>query len=265
MPLGRTFEEGGYLPSWALIGVALLLPTLVPYLVEPFPAAGVLVFHVGFYATVVVVPLALFLFGYGTGAEYQRPTEKWRFGLFGVLHAVIQLTMPVGMVRLGLRSPIGLGEVALLSLATTLVGQRVLERGGRRWRLAGLAMWIGRWLAMIIFLAATAADAIAVPTTTVELVLVLVGTAVLGSLVGCVELGWYLGVAAAWDGHNSEAGAACRIEDFRQFIRFRLTEHTLTGFVIAIDRATAEAGEVVPRVVDVFQIQAPRRDPPAAS
>lgn len=38
-----------------------------------------------------------------------------------------------------------------------------------------------------------------------------------------------------FNGHNNEVGGAARIENYKQFIRFRLTKNTLTGYVIAID------------------------------
>jgi hypothetical protein len=78
----------------------------------------------------------------------------------------------------------------------------------------------------------------------------------IGSIVGCVEYGWYLAVAGALGGHNNEVGAAARIEGFRQFIRFRLEPDRLTGYVIAIDETATDPAAVKPRVVDVFTIRA---------
>jgi hypothetical protein len=57
-----------------------------------------------------------------------------------------------------------------------------------------------------------------------------------GAVFSCIWFGWYLGIAfLIFDGHNNEVGGAVRIENFKQFIRFRLTENTLTGYVIAVD------------------------------
>ena len=74
-------------------------------------------------------------------------------------------------------------------------------------------------------------------------------------VVACLEFGWYLSVAAAFGGHVAEAGAAARIEGYKQMIRFRLTADRLTGYVIAIDQPRSEGVELTPRVIDVFWIE----------
>jgi hypothetical protein len=62
-------------------------------------------------------------------------------------------------------------------------------------------------------------------------------------------------------------GGAARIEDFKQFIRFRVTDDSLTGYVIAVDDVSM-IGEPVakgserrkdgrylrPFLIDVFQL-----------
>src|SRR5262249_18279688 len=58
---------------------------------------------------------------------------------------------------------------------------------------------------------------------------------VAGAVICCLWFGWYLAVCFVFNGHNNEIGGAARIERFKQFIRFRLTENTLTGYVIAVD------------------------------
>jgi hypothetical protein len=71
----------------------------------------------------------------------------------------------------------------------------------------------------------------------------------------CVWFGWYLGVCFAFNGHNNEVGGACRIEEFKQFIRFRLTENGLTGYVIAIDQPQRKGSDLKPKIVDVFHLR----------
>src|ERR1043166_6045367 len=46
----------------------------------------------------------------------------------------------------------------------------------------------------------------------------------------------YATVCFAFNGHNNEVGGAARIENFKQFIRFRLTRNDITGYVIAVDQ-----------------------------
>jgi hypothetical protein len=91
-----------------------------------------------------------------------------------------------------------------------------------------------------------------------------VGSAIACGVIGIVvcahELGWYFLVALLWNGHNNEAGASSRIEDFKQWIRFHIGEDgVLTGYVIGIDSPRDVFG-CKPRLVDVFQLR-PR--PPA--
>ena len=82
----------------------------------------------------------------------------------------------------------------------------------------------------------------------------------LGALVtvaaNMIFIGWYLAIAAAGGGHSNEVGGAARIDDYRQFIRFRLTPDRLTGYVIACDRPCADGTQLAPYVVDVFELGA---------
>jgi hypothetical protein len=86
----------------------------------------------------------------------------------------------------------------------------------------------------------------------------------IGALMSCVWLGWYFATALVFDGHANEAGSTARTEEYKHFIRFRLTKDTLTGFVIAIDfpHAPQEADDpyrdgstLKPRLVDVFTLR----------
>lgn len=80
--------------------------------------------------------------------------------------------------------------------------------------------------------------------------------AVFGALLSCVWVSWYFAVCLGFNGHNNEAGGAARIERFKQFIRFRLRENDLTGYVIAIDDPEKEGRLLSPRVIDVFRLVA---------
>ncbi|MEN3335326.1 MAG: hypothetical protein V7641_4691, partial [Blastocatellia bacterium] len=76
----------------------------------------------------------------------------------------------------------------------------------------------------------------------------------LGGLMSCVWLGWYMAVALEFHGHTSEAGGAARIEEFKEFIRFRLTHDTLTGYVIGVDQPLTRGADLKMRLIDVFQL-----------
>jgi hypothetical protein len=79
----------------------------------------------------------------------------------------------------------------------------------------------------------------------------------IGAVTCCVWFGWYLGVCFAFNGHNNKVGRATRLEEFKQFIRFHLTEGGLTGYVIGVDHP--EDGEnrhkLKPKIIDVFHLR----------
>ena len=76
-----------------------------------------------------------------------------------------------------------------------------------------------------------------------------------GAVTCCYWFGWYLGVCFAFNGHNNEVGGAARIERFKQFIRFRLDEDGLTGYVIAVNDPEEDGRKLTPHVVDVFRLR----------
>jgi hypothetical protein len=67
--------------------------------------------------------------------------------------------------------------------------------------------------------------------------------ALLGACFTCVWLGWYLGVASAFNAHNNEVGGAVRLDKHRHFIRFKLESNRLTGYVIALERASLDCAD----------------------
>jgi Calcineurin-like phosphoesterase len=89
------------------------------------------------------------------------------------------------------------------------------------------------------------------------LFLVIVG--LLGAVFTCFWLGWYFAISVLFNGHGNEAGSTALIDDHKQFIRFRLTEHTLTGFVIGIDELNESVRSIKPRLVDVFRLELPQK------
>ena len=78
----------------------------------------------------------------------------------------------------------------------------------------------------------------------------------LGLAFSCIWVGWYFAVCLRFNGHNNEAGGAARIENYKQFIRFRVRENDLTGYVIAVD-TPEDTGNKLRNVklVDVFQLK----------
>lgn len=88
---------------------------------------------------------------------------------------------------------------------------------------------------------------------------------VFGAVFCCLWTGWYFAICFAFNGHNNEVGGAARIEEFKEFIRFRLTREGLTGYVIALDDVSAvgtrdkdgrirDGSDLKPKLIDVFHL-----------
>jgi hypothetical protein len=80
---------------------------------------------------------------------------------------------------------------------------------------------------------------------------------IIGAVMSCVWFGWYLAVCFLFNGHNNEVGGAARIEEFKQFIRFCLTKHGLTGYVIGLDHPQTGNNRhlLSPKIIDVFHLR----------
>src|SRR5262245_21307367 len=82
----------------------------------------------------------------------------------------------------------------------------------------------------------------------------LIAACLAGGVTSCIMLGWYLAVSLGFNGHNNEVGGATRIENFKQFIRIRLTRDTLSAYVIAVDDPQCEGKLLKPRIIDAFTL-----------
>ncbi len=207
-----------------------------------------------FLVVVLGILAGLPVFACKAGAHLYGFWGKTGFFFLGLAHAVLQLSVPVVLVVS--RGP-GFGAAAVLATVvfTLIVGQivpclmgRSLARK-RRWvGVLLLALWLA-WGTGLIVLAGSEPEKQQVNWWSFGLALGL------GAILSCTWLGWYLAISLCFDGHNNEAGGGARIERFKQFIRFRLTDQGLTGYVIAIDDPNADGSKLKPKVVDVFEVR----------
>ena len=157
--------------------------------------------------------------------------------------AAILLVLPIPLARFVLKRNNGIA----LAILWLVYGAVMLAVPAIVYRVTGQPAvfydWIGRWAL--------------VPALVAGLV---------GAVICCLWTGWYFAVCFAFNGHNNEVGGAARIENYKQFIRFRLTPDSLTGYVIAVDDVsqintvddkgrTRDGSDLKPKLIDVFQLR----------
>jgi hypothetical protein len=205
-----------------------------------------------FLVIVLGILIGLPVFAWTAGGHLYRWPGKIGFLLLGLVHAILQLCVPVVLVVFC--DPKFGGIAALATVAFTLIVGQIapyLLRDARdRFRLGALLLVL--WLSWSAGLMALAWG----QRTTQEVNGWSFGLALgLGTILSCTWLGWYLAVSLCFDGHNNEAGGGARIERFKQIIRFRLNQEGLTGYVITIDEPKADGRKLEPRVFDVFEVR----------
>jgi len=187
---------------------------------------------------------------FGVGAKGLGRSTRAGFVVLGIFHAFLQLFPPFLFLRIGSKLSLFLAFVATLVFA--IVGMLLVRHRASRWLV--LCTWFvfgGLTLSLPVALSSGSAR---LPIGPAVLVFCVVA-GLLGMMNIGIWFGWYLLVALAFSGHNDEAAGAARIEKYKQFIRFRLTPDSLTGYVIAVDEPQTNGRHLRPRVVDVFSVR----------
>jgi len=193
---------------------------------------------VGTFAGVILV-------GIFVGGELHGIGGKIGFGFLGLGHAVLQIGVPFLLVRVGSWRAWAAAVFAVIVFAA--VGNQTARRG-LRWLL--LAVWLGHG-ALLLWLPFALPD----PEPSDLHVLKILVAALLGALMSCVWLGWYLAVSLEFNGHYSEAGGAARIEEYKEFIRIRLAQDSLKAYVIGIDKPLSNGAALKMKIIDVFELR----------
>jgi hypothetical protein len=184
--------------------------------------------------------------------------NKSKFFAIGFWHALLQISIPVCLALYA-----NLTEWLVICTATIAItvaagflftnerltknfSPEIQEKIGNGMLMA----WVV--IGMAVFFAATRGEPI--PVDGWRLIIALLS----GAIFSCVWLGWYFAISLAFNCHNGEAGGGARSERYRHIIRFKLTENTLTGYVIGIDTPMTDLKTQPPkfRLVDVFTLQA---------
>jgi len=252
----ETFFE--LIPLW-LFGILGVIYTTFGLLRYGVYSSSVMTFDLlmaiaWFLSTVGLLALAIML-----GAQLLNITGKIKFAVIGVWHAVLQVTVPVCLVLYS-----SWANILIISLITVVITFLAGHLFTRDFLVKDLSltdqkkignMLFAAWgiVGFCVLLGASWGDPIAVDGWR------LLASVVLGALFSCIWFGWYLAVSLAFHGHNNEAGGGARSECYRHMIRFKLTENTLTGYVIGIDKpvtdlSAKEKEQPKFRLVDVFTI-----------
>lgn len=242
-----------------------------------------LVSDIIFVALLLATLFLLPLLAVSLGGAHQKPLGKVGMGLIGLWHWLLQLGVALFLIMKGTWLTVILAMFVFLLFKW--IGKQLM-RADRRWWL--LAAWlefgaimlalpplvyallmreawrIPKWFLDAVFYPYLFAD---VPKSFAAYewwvnyggwwqVFPLSLAAVFGAVLSCMWLGWYFGVCLGFNGHNNEVGGAARIERFKQFIRFKLTENELTAYVIAVDEPQEDGKLLSPKLIDVFSLVA---------
>ena len=184
--------------------------------------------------------------------------------LIGVWHLLLQLLVPFILVKLG--SWLDWGLAAILLVLPIPLARYLLAKDSR----VGLSLlWIVYGAVMLTLPYITRMFLPLPPVFTgisgwTGLVPALFAAG-FGAILCCLWTGWYFAICFAFNGHNNEVGGAARIEEFKEFIRFRLTPEGLTGYVIALDNVSIigepdktgrimDGRDLKPKLIDVFHL-----------
>ncbi|MEA2205332.1 MAG: hypothetical protein QOE77_2108 [Blastocatellia bacterium] len=253
-----------YLPVTILWIVALLFLGLALWFFGGPPLRNLavdIVFLIGLLV-IVIAPIAL--------AVVVGNTRRWFvFLLLGALNAILQLSVPFLLVWYGnvltlIVAPVIVVLVTLLSLGIL----KLIPEGKIRSFITGgrlAAFWLlygAGFILLPIFLrwAWSSYDSPVWQGSSYSPWQALCGALLagaFGAVMSCVWLGWYFAVSVEFNGHAGDAGSAARREEYKQFIRFRITPETLTGYVIGIDEPKQNGKDLKPRLVDVFTLRCP--------
>jgi hypothetical protein len=178
------------------------------------------------------------------GAAHRPALTRLGFAALGLWQGFLTVTVPLILVFYGS------WPNALLVTVTVVLGfglSLVLSR-----KPSAGSLLLG-WLVLgIVALAAAAYDPTKMPPSAERWVV----AGALGALFTCWWFGWYLAVCLAFGGHNNEAGGAARLDRYRHFIRFRLTNESLTAYVIGFVKPTIDPGKLEVVLVERFTLRA---------
>ena len=200
--------------------------------------------------------------GWAAGRELHGRAGAAGIAALGLFHFLVQLGIPLLVAGMTPVRGVAAVAIALIAVLAAAPVGRALLRGDHRVAL------LATFVLLTVMVAAlpvhdlaqgllAQSDGPKLGPDPLWIGLLRMATAVgFAFAIAPVWLGWYLAVALAFNAHNNEAAGAVRIEQFKQMIRFRVTDKSITGYVIAIDQPRHQWQLLEPRLVDVFTVYA---------
>jgi hypothetical protein len=289
-PKFETGNEFRYTPVWILTALATACAFFGIWMFGRYPGAYVLSDTI-FALVAILLLVGLTFVGWIMGGELQRWPGKILMGIVGLWHGLLQLVVPLMLIRIGDWRAVVWALVAILGFSG-------LSIPWTSFRLPGLGVWLmklpGSWGKVGLTLAwfaygglllylpfrfhdqrglVTVFDQVAgsvdfyssfLPVDLLStsyapalwlLITSMVAVVLLGFILSMSLLSWYFAVSLAFQGHNNEVGGAARIEKFKHIVRIRLRQNDLTAYVIGIDEPEANAYDSKATLVDVFNLR----------
>jgi hypothetical protein len=230
-----------YWPALAVAVTAVVLPWLAAVFL-PLGPTRVVAIETTFLLMIGVVVFALSgVVAVQIGARGLSPARRVLFAGLGLFHAGLQLSTPTLIALMGLSNPWIISLALGMITALMYVARRGVDRPRRH---VNLALWLASGASAIGIPIALGRSG-SLPLFGFSLAIGIPVAAVLGVFLSAIWLGWYLTVSIGYAGHNNEAGAAARVDEFRQFIRFQVTPDRLIGHVIGVGRPSVVNHRVV--------------------
>ena len=257
-------NRGDWVFQWACWIVAIVVVGCGLWFFGQNNLPAYLLSDIVFTIVVVLGAVGLFILPFEVAGDdlfYTKP--KWVRGLvkslIGVVHLTLQLFVPYFLISTG--SYLAWAIAIVLLFIPIIIGRWLLNRNTG---VGLLIAWIIYGGVMLYLPKLVGQPAVFLDWTGPAALLPAILAGLAGAVICCLWTGWYFAVCFAFNGHNNEVGGAARIENFKQFIRFRLTPDGITGYVIAVDDVSRidttkngrkqDGSDLEPKLIDVFHL-----------
>jgi len=262
-----------YLP-WVLWLLAIIVLTAGLWFFGKNNLPAYLITDIIFIVVLIAATIGIVLLPFKVAGHLLYTKPKWLRvvgkAAIGIWFLILQLLVPYILILNG--NYIMWAAAAVLVVAPIPLAQFLFKRNSRvglalLWLVYGAVMlglpWITNW-ALGKFPGYEGYSLIFPNPQGWSTLIPAILAGIIGAIICCLWTGWYFAVSFLFNGHNNEVGGTARVENFKEFIRFRLTNHSLTGYVIAVDDVSLigktenghvnDGSDLQVRLIDVFHL-----------